>query len=457
MPQRAFQYIQKIFQRLGQNPLTKRMIRNSSYVFSANTLSAGLGMAQSILAGRLLGVAGFGTLGAVTQYASVINRLTSFRMSELVVSFIGEFNERGEHHRSAAVFKVAALIEMLSALVAYLLVVALAPLGARYLAKDETLTGIFVIYGLSVLANLIAESATGLLQIYDRFRAIAVITVVQGAATLLLILAAFLREGSLQDVMIAYLIGKFVGAGLITAMALGVAQREWGSGWWKIPIKIIADRRRDLVRFAISTNLSGSLNLVTRDSDILWINALSSPLQGGYYKVAKAFMNILLVPVTPLISTTYREVAREVAGSRWGNVRYLLRSGSLLSALWTIPSSLALLFFGRWLVMFYGEEFLPAYPVLLILLVGVIAVNIIYWGRSVLLPLGLPDYPTKVGFVAAGIQIAGMLLLVPSWGASGMAIMMSIFFLINAFTLLWKTVREISRAEGMPLPEIVEG
>ncbi len=457
MPTPPQNFIRKTFERLGQNPLTQRMIRNSSYVFSATSLSAVLSMAQSVLAGRLLGVEAFGMLGAVTQYASVINRLTSFRMSELVVSYIGEFNERGEHQRSAALFKAAALVEMMSALVAYALVVALAPIGARYLAKDPTMTGIFVVYGLSVLANLIAESSTGLLHIYDRFKAIAVITVIQGVVTLLLILATFLMKGHLQEVMIAYLIGKFIWAGLISAMALRVARVEWGIGWWKIPLMTIADRRKDLIRFAISTNLSGTLNLVTRDSDILWINALSSPLQGGYYKVAKAFMNILLVPITPLISTTYREVAREVAGKRWTNVRYLLRSGSLLSAIWTIPSSLGLIFFGRWLVMLYGEEFLPAYPILLILLIGVMAVNIIYWGRSVLLPLGLPDYPTKVGFVAVGVQIAGMLLLVPSWGASGMAVMMSVFFLINAITLLWKTIGEIKRAEGMPPQEVVEG
>jgi O-antigen/teichoic acid export membrane protein len=457
MPIPLPEFIRKTFERLRQNPLTQRLIRNSSYVFSATTLSAVLSMAQSILAGRLLGVEAFGMLGAVTQYASVINRLTSFRMSELVVSYIGAFNERGEHRRSAALFKSAAFVEMISSLVAFALVVALAPIGARYLAKDPALAGVFIIYGLSVLANLIAESSTGLLQIYDRFGLIAAATVLQGVVTLSLILVAFLMKGHLQEVMIAYLLGKFVWAGLISVMALRVARKEWGADWWKTPLVTIADRRKDIVRFAISTNLSGTLNLITRDSDILWINALSSPLQGGYYKVAKAFMNILLVPVTPLISTTYREVAREVAGRRWANVRYLLRSGTLLSAIWTIPSSLGLLFFGRWLVMLYGEEFLPAYPILLILLVGVIAANIIYWGRSVLLPLGLPDYPTKVGFVAAGVQIIGMILLVPGWGSLGMAAMMSVFFLINALTLLWKTIVEIRRVEGMYPQELAEG
>jgi O-antigen/teichoic acid export membrane protein len=448
MPFSPSKFIRNSIDRLRRNPLTNRMIRNSSYVFSANTLSAALSMGQSILAARLLGVEAFGVLGAITQFASVINRITSFRMSELVVSYIGEFSSEGKNDHSAALFKAASITEIVSAILAFILLVAVAPLGAEYLAKDPSTVGIFIIYGFSVLANLCAESATGLLQIFDRFRSIAIITVVQGVVTLLLILLAFLTEGDLGEVVLAYLVGKILWAGLISFMAIRTARTQWGKRWWKAPLSLIADRRKDLVRFAISTNLSGTINLVTRDSDILWLSALSNPLQVGYYKVAKAFMNILLVPVTPLISTTYREVAQEIARKRWDNVRYLIRSGSLIAALWTVPVSLGLILLGRWLVLIYGTEYLPSYPVILIFLIGVMAVNIIYWSRSVLLPLGMPDYPMKVNFFAAVLQIVGMLLLVPKVGALAMAGMMSLYFLINAGGNLWKSLKELGKAEA---------
>jgi O-antigen/teichoic acid export membrane protein len=430
------------------------MIKNSSYVFSANTLTAVLSMAQSVLAAKLLGVEAFGILGAVTQFASTLNRLTSFRMSELVVSYIGEYIAKEEDQKSAAVFKLAGLTEIVSSLIAFSLVLLLAPLGAEYLAKDPSMGSIFMLYGFSILANLIAESATGLLQIYDKFRTIALITVSQAVITLLLILGAFLIEGQLKEIVVAYLLGKAAWAGLIAYASLKVAREQWGSGWWRAPLSSISHRRRDLIRFALSTNLSGTINLITRDSDILWLNALSSPLQGGYYKVAKAFMNVLLVPITPLISTTYREVSREVAGRRWENVRYLLRSGTLISAIWTVPASLGLVFLGPFLILIYGEEFLQAYPVILVLLVGVIPVNLIYWNRSVLLPLGMPDYPMKVGFLAAGVQIAGMLLFVPRGGAIAMAAMMSAFFLVNTGGLLWKTIIELRHHERSSAGEI---
>jgi len=429
----------------------KRVVRNTGYLFSAQAISAAMSMGQGILAARLLGVVGAGYVGIITQFASNINRLTSFRMGELVVSYIGEFDAKGRNRHAAAVFKAAILAEVGSSLIAFTLVVALAPLGARIFAHDPGLTGLFIFYGLSVLANLMYESGNGLLQYFNQFRTIAIVTVVQSLLTLLLIIVVFIVDGGIESVVLAYLVGKIVLAVSISGAALWHARAQWGAGWWRVPLSLLSDRRRDLIRFAVSTNLSGTLKLVTRDSEMLWLGAFSTPLQVGYYKIAKAIINILITPVTPLISTTYREVAREVANRHWINVRYILRSGSVISAVWTLPASIGLVIFGKWIVALYGLEFLPtSYMNLLILLVGVIVVNIFFWSQSVLLPLGLPEYPAKVLFAVAVFKIIGTILLVPLWGANGMAVLLSGYFLATSGVLVWKTLREIQWAEFAP-------
>ncbi len=433
--------------RAWQNPLLRRVVRNSGYLFSAQTASAGLSMVQSVLAARLLGVAGFGVLGALTQFASVINRLTSFRMHELVVSYVGEFTAQDRPQEAAAAFKAAGLTEIAGSLLAYALLLALAPLGARWFLHDPTKTGLIALYGLIVLANLMAESASGLLQVFDRYRVLAALNVGQSLLTLGLIAAAFFRGGGLTEVVVAYLAGKVVWALGVTAAALWQARAAWGAGWWRVPLRRLADRRRAMVRFALSTNLSGSLNLVTRDSELLWLSAFSNPAQVGFYKVTLAILNVLFIPIQPLISATYREVAREVGVRQWANVRYLLRSGSLLASAYTLPAALGLAVLGPWVVSLWGREFLPtSYHALLILLVGVAAVNILYWNRLVLLPLGLPEVPTKVHALAAVLKVAGIVLLVPRLGALGMALLLSGFFLATSLALVWRTLVELRRA-----------
>ncbi|KPK93433.1 MAG: hypothetical protein AMJ88_07765 [Anaerolineae bacterium SM23_ 63] len=416
-----------------------------------------MSMGQGVLAARLLGVEGAGYVGIITQFSSNINRLTSFRMGELVISYVGEFSANGRRRQAAAVFKAAMLAEIASSLLAFTLVVALSPLGARIFAHAPNLTGLFMFYGLSVLANLMYESGSGLLQFFDQFRMIAIISVGQSVLTLLLIVGAFLMRAGLDMVVFAYLVGKIALALSISVAALWQARVVWGPGWWRVPLSVLADRRSDMVRFAINTNLSGTLKLITRDSEMLWLGAFSTPVQVGYYKIAKAITNLLMMPVSPLITTTYREVAREVAGERWRNVRYLLRSGSILSATWTLPLSLGLVIFGQWVVAIYGLEFLPtSYTNLLLLLIGVIVVNIFYWNRSVLLPLGMPEYPTKVLFIGAIFKIIGTILFIPRWGANGMAVLLTGFFLFTTSVLVWKTLHEIRNAELTPAISIVD-
>ncbi len=442
----------EFIQRFLGHPLIQRVLRNTGYLFSAQTISAALSMGQGILAARLLGVEGAGLVGIITQFASNINQLTSFRMGELVVSYVGEFSAKGKQNEAAAVFKVAALTEMLGSVLAYGLILLLAPLGARIFAHRPELVGIITLYGLSVLGNLTVESATGLLQYFDRFRHLAVITVGQSTLTILLIARAYLMNGTLEDVVLAYLAGKVVWGASVSIIALIEARKQWGPGWWRASTASLQPRRRDLIRFGISTNLSGTIKLLTRDSEMLWLGAFSTPLQVGYYKIAKAVVNILMMPITPLISTSYREVAREVANRQWENVRYLLRSGTMLAAAWTLPAAAGLVLFGRWVVGLYGPEFLPvSYESLLILLVGVVAANILYWNQLVLLPLGLPDYPTKVQFVISIGKIIGTILLVPLMGANAMALLFSTYLLLTSLTLVIKSLREMRRVELQPM------
>src|SRR3972149_633335 len=168
-----------IVSRAADNPLLRRMLRNSGYLLSANSLATAGSMLQGALAARLVGVEGLGIVGLITDFASNLNRLTSFRMGQWVVRYVGEYSAANDEQRAAAAFKAAGLVEVGSSVVAGLLIVSLAPLAATYLAHAPATASLFRLYGLAILANLMNESATGLLQLSDRFSLLARVTVGQ--------------------------------------------------------------------------------------------------------------------------------------------------------------------------------------------------------------------------------------------------------------------------------------
>jgi O-antigen/teichoic acid export membrane protein len=444
----SYAWLRGQFHRFFSNELIRRVVKNSGYLFSATGISAALSFVQNILVARLLGPAGLGVLAAITQFTTVVNNLASFRMGELVIKYIGEFTENNQPQMAAAIFKAAAAVEMLASLVAFALAWLLAPLGARYLAKDAGLTPWFVLYGLIILANLISESSTGLLQIFDRYRPMASLNVIGSIFTLALIVLAYITQGGMLEVLLAYIVGKVIGAVGLTLLAIQEANRRWGRQWWQTPLGILRPQARQLVKFAVSTNLSGSLSLINKSSDILWISFFRTPVETGFFKQAQGLVNLVQLPVSPLPQATYPELSREVARKNWKNVRYVLRQGSFLAGGFTLAATLLLIVFGRQIITsLYRPEYLPAYPALLIMLVGFLVANTFYWNRTILLALNHPDFPTKVNLVVAVLKTAGILLLVPAFGYLAGAALLSASYLLGVSLSVWKARQVINAQE----------
>lgn len=423
----------KIFRRLFQHELIRKVVKNSGYLFSATGTAAAIGMLQSILVARLLGVENFGILGAMIMFTSVINNLVSFRMGELVIKYVAHYMEQNDPLRAAAVFKAAALVETIASVIAFLLIALLAPLGAEYLAKDPSTTGWFILYGVIVLANLISESSLGLLQIFDRFRTVAILTMVQSGVTFGLVFVVYLAGGGMVGVLLSYLGGKVLGAITLTLAALLEAQKHWQPGWWRVSARILQPQGRELINFAIHTNISASLSLITKDSELLWVSYFRGPLETGYYKLALSLANILLLPISPLPQATYPELTRQVAQRNWGNVRLVLRQGTFLAGGYTLAAALGLVLLGQPLIKYvYTPDYLPAYPALVILMAGFLFANAFYWRRNALLAMGRPDFPTKLNVTLAILKIGGILILVPAYGYLASAALLTGFYVLGS-------------------------
>lgn len=451
MPDPSTSKISVLFNRLVGNELIQRVLKNSGYLFSATGIAAALSMVQSILVARLLGVTDFGILGTITLFTSVVNKFASFRMSELVIKYVGEYTVEGDETRAAAVFKSAGILETLTSFFAFGLIWLLAPLGAQYLAKDSGATFWFVLYGLIVLANFMAESSTGLIQIFDRFKIIAGITIGQSILTLSLVGFVFINQGGLFEIVLAYMGGKIAGAIASATAAVILATQQWGTSWWRVPVGLLRDRTNEIVRFAFSTNISATINLVNKDGELLWVSALTGPTGAGYYKLALSLANLIQLPVSPLPQATYPELSREVAGKNWDNMRYVLRQGSLMAFAYSALAGLFLLIFGRPLIAFlYTPEFLPSFPALIILMVGLLVANTFYWNRISLLSLGLADYPAKINSIAALFKIIGILAIVPIYGYLGSAALLSSYYIFSVSLNVRKTFRELKNHQEQP-------
>lgn len=239
--------------------------------------------------------------------------------------------------------------------------------------------------------------------------------------------------------MLAYLVGKIILGGGPMVLAWGSLRQMYGPGWWKAPFSLLPPWR-ELAHFAVSTNLSATLNLVVRDSEQLWVTYFLSPYEGGLYKVALAIINLVMVPITPFISTTYPELSRCVSQGEWAQLKRLLRRVTIIAGGYTGLAAAGLVLFGQPLIWIYGKgpDFLPSYPALLVLLAGFGLANALFWNRSLLLALHQPGFPFWVS-LAAGIAKVGLsFALVPAFGILAQAGLLSGYLAVSVGIIAWK-------------------
>lgn len=456
-----------IFQKLSaiwnEDNLLRRIVRNSSFLFGSNVISAVLSFGQTVIAVRLIGVTSWGLVAIIQTFASNINRFLSFRMSEVVVKHLGPSLANDKKQEAAALVKMAFLTEAAMSMIGFLAVVLLAPWASKVFAGDVSTAPIFVFYGLIIISNLVYETSTGVLQATNRFDHLARVNLINSIITSSIIGGTYVifRWGHLiavpdllEAVLLAYVLGKtFVGLSLVV-LALRELNHILGPGWWKIPLRTLPEKRA-LFMFAVNTNLNGTMNLLFRDNIPLYMAYLLSVKDVGYFKIAMT----LIIPITlildPFIAPTYTEISRTIAKLQWGTTLRLLKritmiTGGIVLAIW-----IAWALTGGWIIpTIYKTQASPVYPLLLILVAGYGFASTFQWNRSLFLSLGKAGYPVLITLLTGVVELALIFSLVPRYGYLMMAVILSGYFIVSVgfITLrgLWEVRRRRLAATSQP-------
>ena len=105
--------------------------------------------------------------------------------------------------------------------------------------------------------------------------------------------------------------------------------------------------------------------------------------------------------------------------------------------------------FGQWGITVYSKpEFLPAYPAMIALVVGLAFNYTLFWNRPLLLSLGLPEYPIKVTLIVGIIKIALAFVLVPRYGIVAAGALLSFYYVASVGVMALRGQKEIFNREA---------
>lgn len=421
----------------------KSLLKNSSYLAASKAVAAVAGLSTLAFAGRSLGVVMLGMLILITSYAKAASGLSKFQSWQLIVRYSGELHG-GDPAAFRAATRFALGLDIVSGLGGMLVAILLLPLVGPLVGLDERYVPIAMLYCL-LLPTMGAATPVGVLRSLDRFDLISWQGTTYPIARAILAGTAF-ATGAPFETFVAIWFATDLGGDLYLWFLAWRELRRRGLNKGIRPTL----RPRELPgawRFAIHVNLTASLVAAWGPIARLVVGGLLGPAAAGLYRVAASLADSAQKPADMLANAYYPEVVRMDLATK-GPWKLMLR-GTALASVVGLLAVLLLLLGGQWLVeLIFGADFLPAYPVLMVLIAAPLLGMLSFPLPPMLYALDRPDGPLKARLLGTLAYFAVVAPLALSFGLVGAAAAYVAGYAVMVLALVVQVRREHRRVRS---------
>ncbi len=422
MVEQLLQQVRIGVRRLGLGVLARPFVRNVGVLTIANGVGAVLSLVQGILVARWLGPELYGVAALVMSIPALVYTFFDARSAEASVRFLSEFDARGERERALAMCKVGYAVDFAISGAALLVVLLLAPWAAKSIVRRPEMEGLIGLYGCAFLARALVGTSYAVLATLGRFPTIALIDTLTNVLRVGLVLGLVGLGWQVAGVVWGNTIA-IVATGLIYgACTYAVVKSRWGQSWLSGNWHHLKGRRREILGFLAYNDLNALIGLIPKQLDVVLLGYFCTPIEVGYYRLAKGFASFVNYIVGPLQSVAYPELSRTPAlgsvNQLKGKIRKIVLQTSLplglavMGAVLVVPSILPIL---------VGKNYQPAVLTAQVLMFGYGIYLTLFWLRPVYLAAKMVKKWTTIISSFAVFTLIGWLILVPLYGHVGVA------------------------------------
>ena len=439
---------QGVLARWFTDVIFRRVLKNAGLLLSGKTATGVLGLAYLSLAAHGLGLAQFGVLVLVQTYVQVIVGITTFHAWQAVIRYGAESLERDDTAGFQSLISFTTMLDVGGVIVGATLAWFAAPWVGPYVGWSDEVIAYAQPYSLLILFTIVA-TPTGLLRLYDRFDILAWQVIITPALRLIGVVIVVLMDAPL----FAYLLAWFV-AGVAGGLALvllgwreGVKRNRLTAMRWSL--QGVTKTHGGIWCFCFASNFHSSFQMVTGHMSTFLVGMVATPAAAGLFKVAREVATALTKPTELLTQSIYPEFARLGSRGEWQAFGSLIRRAALLAGGAGVAILIVMVVFGEpFLGLVFGEDFVPAYTTL-VLLVAAASITIAGFGFDpALYAMGRPGVPLRVNAVVVlFVYVPLLVFLTQSFGpvGAGLAMLISASLIVTAVGV-WARAELRSRA-----------
>ena len=302
------------------------------------------------------------------------------------------------------------------------------------------------IYCLMILFNF-KTTSLGLLRLFDRFDLIA----------LMLMLVPTIR---LAGACIAFLYYQNVSAFLFFWFSAGALQcfaTVW-FGWrefsrrglskdMNLSLKHLIRPHEGILSFIWASHINKTLLTSSVHIATLIVGAMLGPAGAGLFKIAQESAAVLIKPAQLFTETVYPEMTKIAVTKQFNRLWNVIRHSALVGG--AIAGFILLLVFllGQSLLgLFFGAEYVSAYDILVLLMIGAAITMTSFALEPALFSIGRPEVSMHIRVFTTILHITALVLLLPKIGLVGAGIAAIAGSLATALLLLFYSHRLIRKS-----------
>ena len=344
----------------------RSLLKNSSYLGASKIVAAIASIVTLAMTGRALGVMLFGILILIHSYAQAASSLSKFQTWQIVIRYGGQGLAAGrpEDFKVATGFSLG--LDLLSGVVGMAIAMALLPFIGGWFGLPKEYVTITMLYCL-VIPTMQAMTPGGVLRTLDRFDLLSWGGVVDPILKVILTAIAWAMDAPFVAYVAIWFTTDLVGD-----------LYQWWLTWRELRRQAMVDALRPTLnphplkgawRFAIRVNLTSSLAAAWGPIARLIVGGLLGPASAALYRVAATLTDSAQRPTDMLSRAFYPEVMRMDPKTKrpWN----LMLRGAAIAGMFALIAVLLVAVAGEQLIrLIFGEQFIGAYPALIVLIIA---------------------------------------------------------------------------------------
>lgn len=394
--------------------MSKPIVINFGKVLRGRGLAGVFAAISTALTAHALPVEQFGLIILLHTYIKVVKGIFNFRTFESIVRYGVPLHDKGDEPKLKSLLRSTTMIDFSSSLTATLFGVAMVPLVAVLLSWDPQVTRWAGLYALIIITTGV-NTSNGILRLYDRFDALGVQYTVGPLVRMVLVSLVWAMDGDMMMFLLAW--GVAYCAGNIYMFVRGMLElkaRLSTPFWQGFRLSEIFDHDREFWRFIGVVYWQTSVDLVPMQLSTLLAGNLLGPAAAGLFRLAREISTILTRPAALLRDVLFPNLTRSWEAEEAGFKKLPFRTSLIAGSAGFLITVFAW-FAGESLLALIGEDYVPAAPLMVLLLVAA--------------SFDLASAPLRAAVYAMGK--ASTLLRIH---ILGIAVYISLFYVITRYT-----------------------